>query len=264
MIIILRKRNILFILFGIFIICELIVLPLARKAQTVSTKSVRYWESQAICEVLTSQKMIALTFDDGPDRIYTPKILDILKKNNVNATFFVIGNQLAKYPALGRSIVRNGNEIANHTYSHIQLNKASNAKISKEVEEAHNLILETTKKKSTLFRPPWGFYNKSVFDLIKIKGYKMVLWSWRSDAKDWSRPGTKYIINKVLKSARNGNIVMFHDGGGNRNQTVKALQPVLDGLKKQGFMIVTVSELLKKHDASVRVISLPADMTLYE
>ncbi|ATW25139.1 polysaccharide deacetylase family protein [Candidatus Formimonas warabiya] len=202
--------------------------------------------SGIVWAVDTPEKVISLTFDDGPDPEYTPMILDILEKNGIKGTFFTVGKQVEDFPEIAKMIVEKGNEIANHTYTHPRLNRLRMDQLNVELEKAHQAIVAQTHVAPTLFRPPGGFYNEAIVDLAKKKGYKVILWSWTQDTKDWANPGTNNIIKKVLKNAENGDIVIFHDCGGNRMQTIKALQPVIDGLKKDGFKMITVSELLKK------------------
>lgn len=209
-----------------------------------------YWTNSAdiIWDVPISEKIIALTFDDGPDPVFTPKVLDILQKNHANGTFFVLGEQVEQYPDVAKMIVDQGNEIANHTYTHPHTKGTSIAKLEKEMLKTHTIILGATHTVPTLFRPPEGYFNKKIVALAKENGYRVILWSWTQDTRDWANPGVKAIINKVLKNAKSGDIVIFHDCGGDRSQTIKALGPVIEGLKEKGFELVTVSQLLDKWD----------------
>jgi len=202
----------------------------------------------AVWAVETDEKVISFTFDDGPDPTFTPQILKILKKNEVKGTFFTVGKQIVRFPEVARMIVSDGHEIANHTYSHPYLNNLNLDQFHEELEKAHQTIMEYTKKEPTLFRPPGGFYNQDIISIAKEKGYKTILWSWTQQTRDWANPGTEYIIKKVLTNAKSGDIVIFHDCGGDRSQTVNALEPIIIGLKEKGFRLITVSELLTKGD----------------
>lgn len=204
--------------------------------------------SDVVWAVETEEKVISFTFDDGPDPIFTPQILEILKKNDVKCTFFTVGRQIVRFPEVAQKIAAEGHEIANHTYSHPYLDNIDLGQFKGELEKAHQTIVQYTQFQPTLFRPPGGFYNKEIIDIAKKEGYKIILWSWTQQTRDWANPGTEYIINKVLTNAKNGDIVIFHDCGGDRTQTVQALEPIITGLKEKGFQLVTVSELLTKGD----------------
>lgn len=197
-------------------------------------------------EVHTDQKVIALTFDDGPDPVETEQILNILKQYHAKSTFFAIGERIHAYPEVARKVVEEGHELANHTYHHVYFKRPVNGNlVVKELERTEEEILNITGKRSGLFRPPGGFYDD---DLVKIstgQGEQLVLWSWHQDTRDWSRPGVYKIANKVIRNARNGDIVLFHDHVYGQSQTVQALKIIMPRLQKQGFRCVTVSELMK-------------------
>ncbi|WP_253298091.1 polysaccharide deacetylase family protein [Paenibacillus sp. MSJ-34] len=210
-------------------------------------KGRNYYESRGdiVWDVPTDRKMIALTFDDGPDPRYTPDILDLLRKYDAKATFFVIGKRIGNYPDIVRREVKEGHELANHTYSHTYFSGSYSVdKIKKEIEQAHDLIVRTTGYKPQLFRPPGGYYNDSIIEAAKKQGYLVVLWSWHQDTKDWRSPGVNQIVNKVLRNARNGDIILFHDHVEGKSNTVEALKIILPALKKRGYSFVTVSELI--------------------
>lgn len=198
-----------------------------------------------IWEVPSSQPVIALTFDDGPNPRYTPEILDILKEHNAKATFFVIGEQAEKYPELIEREFREGHEIGNHTYRHRIIQRQNSAALSHELVETDLLVLGLTGIRPHLFRPPGGYYDQRVVETALQEGHQTVMWSWHQDTRDWSRPGVRKIVSTVTKNVRNGDIVLLHDHGGNRKQTVAALKRILPQLKKKGFQFVTVSELMK-------------------
>lgn len=206
-----------------------------------------YFESrgEAVWEAPTDRKVIALTFDDGPDPVQTPKILDILDKYHAKATFFVIGKNVRHYPDIARREAREGFEIANHTDHHLMMNRGTDShKIREEITAAQKTILQITGQYTHLFRPPGGFYDQKLISTANQEGNLVVMWSWHQDTKDWSKPGVSSIVHKVLTNARNGDIVLFHDHIRGTSQTIPALKQILPALQAQGYRFVTVSELL--------------------
>ena len=192
---------------------------------------------------------VALTFDDGPDPKWTPRILDILKAENVKAAFFLVGQNAEQYPDLVRRIVAEGHEIGNHTYYHPNLALCWPEHIRLELN-ATQLLLETiTGRSTTLFRPPYAADTSpsKVSELMPLQlaqelGYLVVLEN--IDPQDWSRPGADIILQRVKQQRRDGSIILLHDAGGDREQTVEALPRILDYLKTRGDSIVSISTLL--------------------
>jgi peptidoglycan/xylan/chitin deacetylase (PgdA/CDA1 family) len=193
----------------------------------------------------TKDKAIALTFDDGPSPPYTEEILDILKKNNIKATFFVIGQNLKAYPQLGQKIVAEGHVIANHTWSH-SYRQFSPSGAAHEIDATAAMIYKVTGVQPSIFRPPGGFLHNGVADYAKQQKYFVALWS--ADANDWKRPSPEALANNVLRESRSGGMALMHDGGGERSHTVKALPTIIAELKKRGYRFVTVPELLEMQD----------------
>lgn len=210
-----------------------------------------YYEQRGemIWEVHTSQKVIALTFDDGPDPSETELILDVLDEYNAKCTFFAIGKRIAAYPGIARRIISEGHELANHTYNHVYFKKPiSEQQIQEELERTENEIVKVSGKHSSLFRPPGGMYDETLVDVSNSMGLKPVLWSWHQDTRDWKRPGVYSISSKVIRGAHSGDIVLFHDHVHGQSQTRAALKIILPELQKQGFRFVTVSELIRLSD----------------
>lgn len=194
------------------------------------------------------KKVIALTFDDGPDEDFTPQILDILKKNNAKATFFVVGQKVGWNPEIVKRAFDEGHEIGNHTFMHINVCNNSTEKLNSEIIKTQEIIKKVTGKEPTWFRPPYRAINESLFNLMKSKDMKVVLWS-DFDARDWSNPGVGNIISTIEKNAKNGSIVLLHDYNSIRNdksQTIKALECIIPELQKQGYEFVTISDLVKE------------------
>lgn len=197
--------------------------------------------------VAEQNKVIALTFDDGPLPKYTQQILQILKKNDIKATFFWIGKNVEAYPQIGLQVVAEGHAIGNHTWSH-SYDKMRKATASYEIDDTAAIIESTTKVKTTLFRPPGGILTNGPAGYAMSKDYAILLWS--ADSKDYSRKvSVDSIINKALKSARPGGMVLMHDGGGDRTRTVQALPTIINALKEQGYKFVTVPELLAMEES---------------
>ena len=235
----------------LFISCCLVALFLPRvdRAGAAEHHGRIYYEErgEVVWEVSTDHKVIALTFDDGPNPEFTPQILDVLKKHQAKATFFVIGSRIEKYPELAQREVQEGHELANHSYHHPGMSRISSVKLREEILQAQEVIFSTTGQRPKAFRPPGGVYNDNIVNTAKEAGYMVVMWCWDQDTRDWKRPGVRKIVDRVVSNAHNGSIVLFHDHGGDRSQTVKALEEIVPELKKRGFEFVTVSELLQMH-----------------
>jgi cellulose synthase/poly-beta-1,6-N-acetylglucosamine synthase-like glycosyltransferase/peptidoglycan/xylan/chitin deacetylase (PgdA/CDA1 family)/spore germination protein YaaH len=195
------------------------------------------------------EHQVAITFDDGPDPRWTPKILDILKAANVKATFFVVGVNAERYPALVRRIVNEGHEIGNHTYYHPNLALCWPEHIRLELN-ATQLLLETiTGRATTLFRPPYaadtGPTELSELAPLKIAedlNYLVVLEN--IDPQDWAKPGADIILRRIKQQRHDGSVILLHDAGGDRSQTVEAIPRILDWLHTRGDTIVPLSTLL--------------------
>lgn len=194
---------------------------------------------------------VALTFDDGPSPLYTPKILDILKEKKVKATFFLVGKHVEKYPEVAKRIVDEGHEIGNHTYSHRDLVPATRATVVKEIKKAEKVIESVCGRKPVLFRPPRGIYSNAVRKIILKAGYTIILWS--VSTQDWRLVKPSFIFRRVKRFCRPGSIILFHDSGalikpegGSRGHTVEALPKVIDWLRANGYQISTVSSLLEE------------------
>ena len=197
-------------------------------------------------------KVIALTFDDGPWPEYTAQVLDILKKNQVKGTFFVVGQMLKRYPNLGKRIVDEGHVIANHTWHHWYhyFNKQAAAF---EIDRTSDLIYQTTGVKTNLFRPPGGKLHNGLVAYAKSKNYTVVMWS--ADSIDYRRQSPSTLVARVMKQSAPGGIVLMHDGGGNRSTTVAALPKMIRKYQEKGYRFVTVPELLEIKDKHEKVVA---------
>ena len=213
-------------------------------------KGKSYYEEKGyvLWDIKTDEKVIALTFDDGPHATYTPQILDLLAKHDAKATFFVIGEHAKKFPNIILREKDEGHEIANHTYTHPY--SRTNEGLEHELIKTNEIIHNITGTFPVLYRPVGGSYNDRIINTALENGFKVILWSWHQDTKDWKRPGVNNIVTTVLSGARPGDVVLFHDAGGNRSQTVEALEEILPALKKKGYEFVTISELLNRQGSN--------------
>lgn len=207
--------------------------------------------SEVIYKVPTTHKVVALTFDDGPVNIATDEILAILKEKNVKATFFVVGEQVKKFPKLVMQEIAEGHEVGNHTYSHPALTKLSKNKIEEELDKTEKEILKVAPK-PIFFRPPEGAYNNATFKIARNDGYSIILWS--VDPYDWRYPSAGEIVNVVLKDVKPGSIILLHDGK-YPSSTPEALWFIIDSLKSQGYEFVTISELLQFYEDEAKELS---------
>lgn len=184
------------------------------------------------------ENAIALTIDDGPHPEWTPRILDLLARHDVKATFFLIGIQIRDHPDLIRRMAEEGHEIANHTMRHpIAMNVMPAKKIETELRQAHRMIDEVVGIRPRLFRAPGGNWSRSIFKAVAAQG--MVPIDWDVDPRDWARPGVGR-ISDALQRCRAGDILLCHDGGGDRSQTLASLRRVLPRLKARDLEFITL------------------------
>ena len=188
------------------------------------------------------KKIIALTFDDGPHPKETLEVLDVLKKYDVKATFFIAGKHANWYSKPLLRAIKENHEIGNHTFNHPDISKLSESQIEDEILKCEEVLIKLTGKKPTLFRPPFGSYNENSLTSIANKlGYKIILWN-TVDAKDWENPSANKIANTIIDNAKNGDIILLHDYG--TENTVKALDILIPIMQQKGFKFVTVSQLI--------------------
>ena len=181
------------------------------------------------------RKRVALTFDDGPSD-YTADILRILRRKKAKGTFFMLGQQVARYPSFARRVLALGHEVANHSYEHDLLPGAF------DIHRATRRISRVTGFRPCLFRPPYGAVSSSLRRTVREERMKVV--NWDVDTSDWKLPGAGAIAGSIVRHVRPGSIVLMHDGGGPRSGTVEALAPAIGVLRRRGYELVTVSELL--------------------
>lgn len=196
----------------------------------------------AIRRIPTTQKVVALTYDDGPHPVYTDQILEALNEFGVKATFFLIGEQLEKHPEYVKKISDQGHELGNHGWSHQQLIFRSPSFILNEITKTDNLIKDLGYTGEIHFRAPYG---RKLFILpwvLSSQNRKHILFDVAPH--DWARPGVDVIVQRVLSNVKNGSIILLHDGGGDRSQTVQASKKIIKQLLSEGYQFLTISDLL--------------------
>ena len=220
------------------------------EASKVESSYINDYEDLIIKCGNTNEKIVALTFDDGPDEVFTPQILDILKKYNIKATFYVIGEKVQYNKKIIRREYEEGHEIGNHTYTHINVSKNSYNKIKKEIKDTQSAVKSVTGTYPKTFRPPYRAISKDMCEIIKSNNMNIVLWSY-VDARDWSSPGVSSIIKTIENGVQNGCIILLHDYNKIRNpksQTIEALDKIIPDLLEKGYKFVTISELIENLD----------------
>ena len=190
---------------------------------------------RVIAHLRGDEPRVALTFDDGPSE-YTPDFLRVLREKGVHATFFEIGQEMPGREDVMRQILAEGDEIGDHTMNHVELPGYS------QIAGAAARIEDYTHFKPCLFRPPGGAVDSGVIATAGSLGMRTI--DWDVDPRDWSLPGTGAIYSDIVSHARDGSIILMHDGGGPRGETLAALPRVIDTLRARGFGFATVSELL--------------------
>lgn len=208
--------------------------------ETAAVASV-YQQTPYIVRGGGGQKVVALTFDDGPSE-WTPQILAILRKEGVGATFFSVGGVISTFGANSVAAHQAGYPVGDHTWSHPQMPSFSLADQKLEIDRTSDALTGLGLPKPSLYRPPYGAYDQTTLALLKKR--KMLLVLWDVDTLDWSRPGADVIVQNALSQVQSGSIILMHDGGGDRTQTLAALPRIIAGLRQRGYQMVTVPTLL--------------------
>ncbi len=188
----------------------------------------------------TREKVVAFTFDDGPHPITTALLLDILKRDQAKATFFVVGEKAEEYPELVRRIAAAGHQVGCHTYSHLNLTELTPGQVEKELTFWERDVDRIIGPGPRFLRPPGGDYDRETLSILRRRGYVLALWS--VNPGDWRSPPPKKIEHYVLGHIHPGAVVLMHDDGLN---TVKALPTILRELKRQGYRFVTMQEMAR-------------------
>ncbi|HXW77731.1 MAG TPA: polysaccharide deacetylase family protein, partial [Candidatus Eremiobacteraceae bacterium] len=205
------------------------------------------WGS-TVTSVPVAQKVVALTFDDGPNPPYTNEIVEYLHEQHVPATFFLVGIAVQAHPDVARLEVEDGNAVGNHTWDHAHLVLLSHNHIVRELTMAEDEIARVTGVHTTLFRPPFGARDFVVIRVAHQLGLQVIMWSVPLPG-DWRSPPPHVIAERVLKYVKNGAIIVLHDGNrgrpGNRENSVQATKLIVTALRNEGYQFVTVPDLLK-------------------
>ncbi|MCB2309728.1 polysaccharide deacetylase family protein [Clostridium tagluense] len=189
----------------------------------------------------TKEKIISLSFDDGPDSKITPKVLDILKKYNVKANFFFIGEGAKANPNVVKRAFNEGHLILNHSYTHADLTKLSEQGVTKELNSTDNILYTLIGKNPLIVRPPYGAIDNKVINVFRTNNYKMAIWSL--DTFDWSQMEENHIVDTVINNVRPGEIILMHSNY-NKIATTEALPQIIEKLQAKGYKIKTISDML--------------------
>ena len=209
----------------------------ARPATRPPRRQPRLPYGEPMFTVEDGPKVVALTIDDGPSPVYTPQILRILHRYGVTASFSMVGLNAAAYPGVAREVAAAGHMIVNHTWNHYNLRYMSAAGVWDEIAHATDAIHAATGKHPSMFRAPYGVWAPAAFSYCAQAGLTPLAWS--VDPRDWSRPGVRSIVRTIESDTRTGSVILEHDGGGNRSQTVAALKIWLPRLLDAGYQFTT-------------------------
>ncbi|GGJ36483.1 polysaccharide deacetylase family protein [Deinococcus roseus] len=199
---------------------------------------------EMIHQVPCQMRAVAFTFDDGPDPVYTPELLTIFEQAGGHATFFMLGQQIERFPDVARQVHAAGHELGNHTHSHPFLTRLSSAEQLQQLQQTDVLLREVTGNPCRTFRPPYLDANEGVLQVAEQCGYHSI-GAVNLDTRDWASPGVEHLVESTLRAVRPGSILLFHDGGGDRSQTVEAVKQLVSLLTAQGYALLTVSGLLQ-------------------
>lgn len=188
------------------------------------------WQDIKVKPVLGT---VALTFDDGPSPEYTPEILKILNDNHIHAVFFVEGQFAKKYPDLIKQIYADGDVVANHTMHHVMLTKVSTKTMQAEISQVNEVVENIIGVQPKCLRPPYGKHNQAVDAYAHSLNMAVLTWDWNSF--DYDRPGVQKLTDWVLNHTHNQYVLLLHDGGGDRSQTVAALPAIIKGIEAKGY-----------------------------
>jgi len=205
-------------------------------------------DTRVVNRGFTDEKVVALTFDDGPHPVTTALLLDTLKRHGVKATFFVVGEKAQEYPELTRRIAAAGYQVACHTYSHDNLTRMSHHEVENEITYWQNDVDRIIGRQARYLRPPGGDYNRDTIAILRERGYVLSLWS--VNPGDWQMPPAPVIVRWVMKKVHPGAIVLMHDDG---LTTVRALPKIIESLRKEGYKFVTLEEMDQRYHSGPNV-----------
>ncbi|MGI6643978.1 MAG: polysaccharide deacetylase family protein [Bacillota bacterium] len=204
----------------------------------------RLYPDLILREARGQDKTVALTFDDGPDRVYTPLVLDVLREKGVRATFFLIGNRIEEYSDVVERIINEGHVVGNHTYTHPEIDKASGSLFKRELSLTEEALARFGLSGSGFFRPPYGAISPSLVEEAGNLGYRVAMWS--VDSLDWRGLPKDQVIANVVPLVVPGSVVLQHSAGGpgeDLSGSVEALPEIIDTLRASGYRFVTLAEM---------------------
>ncbi len=184
------------------------------------------------------EPVVALTFDDGPHPTYTPQVLAVLARYGVRATFFELGREAERHPDLVRRVVAEGHVVANHTWDHADLRNLDDAEFAFEIDHTSEVLQAVSGQRQVCARPPYGRSDPGVTSRLAARGLTSVVWT--ADSRDFEKPGVGAIIDSALSGLQPGGIILLHDGGGNRDQTIAALPTIIERILAAGYRIVPI------------------------
>lgn len=203
-------------------------------------KDINQRDASTVMAIRTPTPVVAMTFDDGPHPTLTPRLLDMLKARRLKATFYVIGNRVVQWPDIVKRIADEGHEIGNHTWSHPNLAKLSDASVMAQIDRTTDAVYRVTGRPPVTFRPPYGaFTRRQRLMLYDTRNLPTILWS--VDPQDWRRPGASVVASRILSGARPGSIILSHDI---QRGTIAAMPQTFDGLVARGLKFGTMSQMM--------------------
>ena len=210
------------------------------------------WYGSTFTGVPATTKQIALTYDDGPNDPHTLRLLEVLAKHDVRATFFLIGRYVQQRPDIARDVIRSGHVVGNHTFTHPLLIFNSDTEVRKELQQCRQSLLDAIGAHSNLFRPPFGGRRPGTLRIARELGLSPIMWS--VTGYDWNAPQAPVIERKISNRVRGGDVILLHDGGhkqmgADRSQTVLATDHLISRYKGEGYEFVTIPRMMEKASA---------------
>jgi peptidoglycan/xylan/chitin deacetylase (PgdA/CDA1 family) len=207
------------------------------------------WYGRTFTGLPHGSRQLALTYDDGPNSLYTPRLLEVLAKHGVHATFFLIGRHVQQCPEMARELVQAGHTVGNHTFTHPLLIFKSEAEIRQELSQCRSALQDAIGQHSNLFRPPFGGRRPAVLRVARDLGLEPVMWN--VTGYDWNAPPAEVIEGKIAKQMRGGDVILLHDGGhkqmgADRSQTVIATDHLITRYKAGGYEFVTIPQMMEE------------------